>query len=198
MKSKTTTNIYLLMRATFLTMAFAFPAAAQHVKMAYSGTSTGASAVNLQQPGTVTVEENFEGNGALGAFTFRLISAETNSPQEPPSTCAGPANIYFTRKGGTGVFRFQDGSLLMVSVTQGADCIDLSKPPGQGHCTLTLQIAGGTGRFNNATGTLRLTETNVPVLADALNNPVFFASTGKFTGTVSGVARETDRQEERQ
>src|SRR5664279_3890936 len=51
---------------------------AQHypVKMTYSGTSTGASAVNLQQPGTLTVEENFEGNGALGAFTFRLISAE--------------------------------------------------------------------------------------------------------------------------
>lgn len=168
------------------------------VRMAYSGTSTGASAVNLQQPGTLTVEKNFEGNGALGAFTFRLISAETNSPQEPPSTCAGPANIYFTRKGGTGVFRFQDGSLLMVNVTQGADCIDLSKPPGRGHCTLTLQIAGGTGRFNNTTGTLRLTETNVPVLADALNNPVFFASTGKFTGTVSGMAREADRQEERQ
>jgi hypothetical protein len=65
------------------------------VKMAYSGTSTGASAVNLQQPGTVTIEENFAGNGALGPFTLRLISAETNSPQEPPSTCAGPANIYF-------------------------------------------------------------------------------------------------------
>jgi hypothetical protein len=38
----------------------------------------------------------------------------------------------------------------------------------------------------------------VPVLADALNNPVFFASTGEFTGTVSGVAREADGQEERQ
>ena len=44
---------------------------------------------------------------------------------------------------------------------------------GQGHCTLTLQIAGGTGRFENAFGTLTLTELNVPVLADALNNPVF-------------------------
>src|SRR5499427_4672325 len=120
------------------------PAYAQDesVKMAYSGTSTGASAVNLQQPGTVTVEENFEGNGALGPFTVRIISAETNSPQEPPNTCSGPANIYFTRGGGAGVFRFQDGSLLMVSVTQGADCIDLSKPPGQGHCILTLQITG--------------------------------------------------------
>ena len=160
------------------------------VKMTYSGTSTGASAVNLQQPGTLTVEENFEGNGALGAFTLRLISAETNSPQEPPSTCAGPANIFFSRKGGTGVFRFQDGSLLMVSVTQGADCIDLAAQ--QGHCTLTLQITGGTGRFKDATSTtLRLTETTAPVLVDALNNPVFFASTGEITGTVSGVEMST-------
>ena len=166
------------------------------VKMAYSGTSTAGSAVNLQKPGTVTVEENFEGNGVLGSFTLRLISAETNSPQEPPSTCSGPANIYFTRMGGAGVFRFQDGSLLKVNLTQGADCIDLAAQ--QGHCTLTLQITGGTGRFKDAAGVLTLTETVVPVLADALNNPVFFAATGEFTGTVSGVAREADRQEERQ
>jgi hypothetical protein len=191
MRSKTVTNLNLLITAMFLIMALARPAAGQKVKMAYSGTSTGASAVNLQQPGTLTVEENFEGYGALGAFTFRLISAETNSPQEPPSTCAGPANIFFSRKGGTGIFRFQDGSLLMVSVTQGADCIDLSKPPGQGHCTLALQITGGTGRFKNASGVLTLTELNVPVLADALNNPVFFASTGYFTGTVSGLDTST-------
>jgi hypothetical protein len=165
------------------------------VKMAYSGTS-GPSAVNLQQPGTQTVEENFAGNGALGPFTFRLISAETTSPQQPPSTCSGPANIYFSRVAGAGVLRFQDGSLLKVNLTQGADCIDLAAQ--QGHCTLTFQITGGTGRFKDASGTLTLTETNVPVLTDALNNPVFFASTGEFTGTVSGVAREADRQEERQ
>jgi hypothetical protein len=165
------------------------------VKMAYSGTS-GPSAVNLQQPGTQTVEENFAGNGALGPFTFRLISAETTSPQQPPSTCSGPADIYFSRVAGAGVLRFQDGNLLKVNLTQGADCIDLAAQ--QGHCTLTFQIVGGTGRFKDASGTLALTETNVPVLADALNNPVFFASTGEFTGTVSGVAREADRQEERQ
>jgi hypothetical protein len=165
------------------------------VKMAYSGTS-GPSAVNLQQPGTQTVEENFAGNGALGPFTFRNISAETTSPQQPPSTCSGPANIYFSRVAGAGVFRFQDGSLLKVNVTQGADCIDLAAQ--QGHCTLTFQITGGTGRFKDASGTLTLTETNVTVLADALNNPVFFASTGEFTGTVSGVAREPDHQEDRQ
>jgi hypothetical protein len=165
------------------------------IKMAYSGTS-GPSAINLQQPDTQTVEENFAGNGALGPFTFRMISAETTSPQQPPSTCSGPANIYFSRVAGAGVFRFQDGSLLKVNVTQGADCIDLAAQ--QGHCTLTFQITGGTGRFKDASGTLTLTETNVPVLADALNNPVFFASTGEFTGTVSGVAREADREEEPQ
>jgi hypothetical protein len=188
MKSKTVTYFDLLMVAMSLTMALALPAGAQQVKMAYSGTSTGASAVNLQQPGTVTVEENFEGNGALGPFTSRIISAETTSPQQPPSTCSGPANIYFIRVAGAGVLRFQDGSLLMVNVTQGADCIDLEKLPGIGHCTLTLQITRGTGRFKDASGDiLTLTETNVPVLADALNNPVFFASTGEFTGTVSGV-----------
>ena len=188
---------YILAMALMLNLGVA-AVYAQHypVKMAYSGTS-GASAVNLQQPGTATVEENFAGNGALGQFTFRLISAETTSPQQPPpSTCSGPANIYFSRLGGAGVFRFQDGSLLKVNVTQGADCIDLAAL--QGHCTLTLQIAGGTGRFKDASGTLTLTETNVPVLADALNNPVFFASTGEFTGMVSGVTREADRQEERQ
>jgi hypothetical protein len=76
----------------------------------------------------------------------------------------------------------------MVNVTQGADCIDLEKLPGIGHCTLTLQITGGTGRFKDASGDiLMLAETNVPVLADASKKPVFFASTGEFTGTVSGV-----------
>ena len=188
MKSKTVTYFALLMAAMSLTMALALPAAAQQVKMTYSGTSTGASAVNLQHPGTLTVEENFEGNGALGPFTIRIISAETTTPQQPPSTCSGPANIYFIRVAGAGVLRFQDGSLLKVNVTQGADCIDLEKLPGIGHCTLTLQITGGTGRFKDASGgILTLTETNVPVLADALNNPVFFASTGEFTGTISGV-----------
>ena len=180
---------YLATVALILNLGVA-PAYAQDesVKMDYSGTSTAASAVNLQQPGTVTVEENFEGNGALGPFTVRIISAETNSPQEPPSTCSGPANIYLTRGAGAGVFRFQDGSLLKVNVTQGADCIDFAGQQGpQGHCTVTFQIAGGTGRFKNASGTLTFTETTVPVLADASNHPVFFAATGQFTGTVSGV-----------
>jgi len=59
---------------------------------------------------------------------------------------------------------------------------------------VTFQITGGTGRFKDVSGILTLTETVQPVLADASNNPVFFASTGEFKGTVSGMAREDERQ----
>jgi hypothetical protein len=167
--------------------------AQQHpVKMVFSGTSA-ASTVNLQQPDTSNDEDNFAGKGTLGSFTFRNVRAIANSPT-PSSTCSGPSKLYFVDPAGAGVFRFQDGSLLKVNLTQGDDCIDLAA--NEGHCTLTLQITGGTGRFKNASGTLTFTETSVPVLADALHNPVFFAATGEFTGTVSGVSEEQHQAEE--
>ena len=41
---------------------------------------------------------------------------------------------------------------------------------------------GGTGRFKGAKkGVLTYTETAVPVLADASDNPVFFTETGEIT-----------------
>jgi hypothetical protein len=162
------------------------------VTMTFSGTA-GPSAINLQQPNTTTGEDNFAGNGALGQFTFRDINAENTIPQQS-STCSGPTKLYFVRVDGAGVFRFQDGSLLKVLLTQGADCIDLAAQ--QAHCTVTFKITGGTGRFSNASGILTLTETVVPVLADHSGNPVFFASTGTFTGTVSGVAGGEERHDE--
>jgi hypothetical protein len=163
------------------------------VNMTFSGTSA-SSTINLQQPNTQTGEDNFAGNGSLGPFTFRNITASTASPQ-PSSTCSGPTNLYFLRVAGAGVFHFQDGSLLKVNLTQGSHCIDLAA--GQAYCTMTFQITGGTGRFKNASGILTLTETVLPVLADAANNPVFFAATGELTGTVSGVAAEEERQDQR-
>ena len=164
------------------------------VKMGFSGT-TGPSTVNLQQPSTTNSDLDVAGNGTLGSFTFLGVRAITAFPQSS-MTCSGPNNIALSSKTGAGVLRFQDGGLLKVNLTQGADCVDLAAQ--HAHCTLTLQITGGTGRFKDASGTLTLTETTVPVLADALNNPVFFASTGEFTGRISGVAREADRQEEQQ
>ncbi len=85
---------------------------------------------------------------------------------------------------------------MKVNLTQESDCIDLAA--NEAHCTMNFQITGGTGRFKDASGVLTLTETVVPVLADANDNPVFFAATGEITGTVSGVAKEADHQDERQ
>ena len=163
------------------------------VTMTFSGT-TGASAINLQQPNTTTGEDNLAGNSALGQFTFRNISAETTIPQQS-STCSGPTKLYFVRVAGAGVFRFQGGSLLKVNLTQGEDCVDLAAQVA--HCTMTFQITGGTGRFKDASGTLTLTETVQPVLADASNNPVFFASTGGGTGTSKCALGQTMRAQSR-
>ena len=158
--------------------------------MTFSGTGA-ASPIDLKQPGTNTAEENVAGNGALGQFTFRDVRAIATFPQ-PSSTCSG---LFFPSAAGAGVLRFQDGSLLTVTLTQGGDCIDLVHLVG--HCTLTFKITGGTGRFKNASGVLTYTETALPVLADASNNPVLFTETGEFTGTISGVGVEEDSQDMR-
>jgi hypothetical protein len=160
------------------------------VKMSFSGT-TGASAFDLKQPDTTTGEDNFAGSGSHGSFTFRNLRAITKAPQ-PSSTCTGPTKVYFSSSLGAGVFRFQDGSLLKVRLIEGGDCIDFIAL--QAECTVKFQIIGGTERFQGASGTVTLTETVVPVLGDALGNPVFFTSTGEITGSISGVGAGKDDQ----
>jgi hypothetical protein len=162
------------------------------VKMTFSGTSA-PSTINLQQPDTSNDEDNFAGNGTLGSFTLRNVRAIANSPT-PSSTCSGPNQLYLMELAGGGVFRFRDGSLMTVNLKRGGDCIDLVT--NKAHCTVTFQITGGTGRFKNASGTLTFTETVVQVLADTSGNPVFFAATGKFEGTVLGVAIGEDPPDE--
>jgi hypothetical protein len=159
------------------------------VKMTFSRTSA-PSTVNLLQPDTSNDEDNFAGTGTLGSFTVRNVRAIANSPSSS-STCSG---LFVQELAGGGVFRFQDGSLLNVLLTKGGDCIDLVA--NQAHCTATFQITGGTRRFKNVSGgTLTFTETVVPVLTDASNIPVFFAATGQYTGTVSGVSEEQGQDE---
>jgi len=153
------------------------------VNMTFSG-DAGPSVIDLKHPNTTTGEENLAGNGAHGPFTFRLVKASIATPQ-PSSTCAGPTKFYFPNVAGAGLFRFFDGSLLQVTLTDGGDCIDFAA--NEAHCTLTFQVTGGTGRFQGASGVLTLTETATPILSDASNppNPVFFTETGEFTGTIS-------------
>lgn len=159
------------------------------VKMRFSGSFV-RTAINLQ-PDTVTDEENFAGNGTLGPFTFRNLRTDITAPESSPTCTTGP---YFRIVAGGGVFRFQDGSLLTVNLAEGSACIDLAAL--QGHFTATYRVIGGTGRFEDASGTLTLTYTVVPVVADASNDPQFLAATGELTGTVSRVAPEEERQDE--
>ena len=164
------------------------------VKMTFSGTSA-PSTINLQQPDTSNDGDNFAGQGTLGSFTVTNVRAIANSPGTS-STCSGSNQLFLPELAGAGVFRFRDGSLLEVNLTQGGDCIDLTT--GEAHCKLTFQISGGTGRFQHAYGVLTMTETVKTVAADALGNPVFFAATGKFTGTISGVAEEDSPYREKE
>ena len=153
------------------------------VKMTFSGTNV-QTTINLQ-PGTVTDEEILAGDGTLGPFTYRELRADTGSSQ-PPSTCSGPTHLYFPIVTGAGVFRFQDGSLLTVNITEGAICIDFAA--GMGHLTGNYQITGGTRRLKGASGNLTLTATLTPVLFNASGAAVLLTNTGKFEGTVFGVA----------
>ena len=92
---------------------------------------------------------------------------------QPPSGCSGPN---FAVVKGAGVFRFQDGSLLIVTIKDGSGCIDLAA----GHATLSVnyQITGGTGRFEGASGDLTYTATMTAVLRNAANAPALLNAYG--------------------
>ena len=165
-----------------------------NVTMSFSGNG-GASGIDLKQPNSINVEENVAGKGTFGQFTLRDIRAAATSP-EASSTCSG---VFFPTVAGGGVLRFQDGSLLKVNVEQGSgsgDCIDFVHM--MAHCTLILEIKGGTGRFQNASGVLTYAETATPVLFDFLGKVALTTEAGQITGTIAGVGRGEDRQEGRQ
>jgi hypothetical protein len=162
------------------------------VMMKFSGSSI-PTAINVQ-PNTITDEELLAGKGTLGPFTLRKL--RTDGAPQPSDTCSGPTLLNIPVVAGAGVFRFQDGSLLTAQITGGAICIDLTALVG--HLTETYQITGGTGRFEGASGSLKLTATLHPVFSDAAGNPALLTSTGEFEGTVLGVDKGGEGQDERQ
>jgi hypothetical protein len=184
MKQKSSSTRVLFKHVATATLLLSLGVAAAYaqpgqVNIAVSG-SAAASTINLQ-PGTPASEYQLEGNGILGGFTLRVISA-SGAPQQS-TTCSGSMKLYVPVVAGAAVARFNNGDILKVHLTGGNDCIDFAA--GQALCTRVFQITGGTGRFHNASGgTITLTMTVVPVLGDASNNPVFFAVTGAVTGTI--------------
>ena len=152
------------------------------VKMMFSGTNV-ATTINLLA-NTVTDEQHSAGFGSLGQFTFRELHAD-GAASQPPVGCAGP---FFGVLAGAGAFRFQDGSLLTVRVTDGAGCID--PVAGSARLTVTYEITGGTGRFQNATGSLWYTATMKPLLRNAANNPALLTLTGDIEGVIKGAPHQ--------
>jgi hypothetical protein len=152
------------------------------IKMTVSGTNV-ATTINLQ-PGTVTDEVIFGGNGTLGPFTYRELHADALTPQSS-NTCVGGTGLYVPTLAGGGVFRFQDGSLLSIGLMEGSLCIDLTA--GVAHFVGTYKINGGTGRFKSATGALTLNSTVSAMLFSDANAPLLLTNTGQFAGQISGV-----------
>jgi len=192
MKTRTVTRTLVLVALMLNLGVAAVYAQEKHVKMTFSGTLMPTS-INLQ-PNTNTDDENVAGDGTLGTFTFRELHADLAAPQ-PSSTCSGPTRIYFPTVSGGGVFRFQDGSLLTVTITEGAICIDFAA--GMAHLTGNYQITGGTRRLKGAYGTLTLTATLIPVLFNASGGVALATNTGKFEGTVFGVDIEKEDRDGR-
>jgi hypothetical protein len=189
MKTRTVTRTLVLV-ALMLNLGIAGVYAQQkHVKMTFSGTNV-ATTINLQA-NTITDETHLAGIGSLGPFTFRELHADGAAP---PNGCMGPS---FGVLKGAGVFRFQDGSLLIVTVVNGAGCVNPAA--GKSALVVNYQISGGTGRFTGASGSLTMTATLMVVLRNASNAPALLTNTGKFEGTIVGAALEDEeREDERQ
>jgi hypothetical protein len=175
-------------------------ATGRRVKMWFSG-SIISSPLTLV-PDTLNHEEHLEGNSTLGAFTYRGMWADDPATQTPGNCGSGSGPNFQLVKGG-GVFRFHDGSLLSVELTEGVLCVDFSDPTRPvGHLSETFKIIGGTGRFNGVaarcgmtTGdcTLQLTAMRSVVLRDSANAVKFMTSVGAIEGTVPRFGRGDDR-----
>ena len=94
---------------------------------------------------------------------------------------------------GAGAFRFNDGSLLTIELTNGGLCIDFSVLAAR--MNETFKVTGGTGRFKNASGTLTLNGTVRPLMFTSSADPqaILLIISGQITGTISGVGNEGDQ-----
>jgi hypothetical protein len=163
----------------------------RRVKMRFSG-STMSTTLTIA-PNTLNHESDVAGNSSLGPFTYRGLWADDPGSQSFGS-CGSGVGPNFRVVAGGGVFRFEDGSLLTVRLTEGTLCVDIADPSHPvGRQFETYQITGGTGRFRHAAAscgvaaeecTLQLTATRGVVLGDASGAPKLFTFTGEFQGSL--------------
>jgi len=80
---------------------------------------------------------------------------------------------------------------LVVNITGGGVCIDLAAMTAQ--LTETYMVATGTGRFEHASGSLKLISTIAPVVFNTSGNPQLLTIVGKYEGTVTGIGHGSER-----
>jgi hypothetical protein len=187
--------------ASFSAQLFGEEHTGRHVKMTFSG-SIISSPLSLK-PDTLNHEEHLAGNSNLGPFTYRGLWADDPATRKD-GPCGNGFGPNFQLVIGGGVFRFWDGSLLTVSLTEGVLCIDFSDPARPvGHLTETFRITGGTGRFDGVAAScgvttgdciLQLTARRSVVLRDSAGAVKFMTSVGEIEGTVPRFGSGDDRE----
>jgi hypothetical protein len=165
---------------------------ASPVRMRFSGTTM--STTLAIAPNTLNHESHVAGNSSLGPFTYHGLWADDPGSRFSGS-CGSGFGPNFRIVAGGGVFRFEDGSLLAVQLTEGTLCVDISDPTHPvGRQFESYQITGGTGRFKRAAAScgetagecsLQLTATRGVVLRDSSGAAKFFTFTGEFQGSLS-------------
>ncbi len=184
--SSTWVSMELLATATLMLNFGVAGIYAESVSVHLTVSGTAANSTVQLTPGTPSSEYNLAGGGLLDPFTIRVVNSTAANP-DFPNTCSGPTKLHFASVAGAAVLRSWDGSLLTLNLTDGSDCIDFAA--NQALCIRNFKITGGTSRFKNASGSLTLTMTVVPLAVDSTGtNPVFFSVTGEVKGTASKVS----------
>jgi hypothetical protein len=146
-----------------------------HSKLSGSFTST---AIDTDEEGSKAVFTTLEGVGSFGRIAAQGVGEWSNLQGlvNCPAGTIIEAEIVTAR----GVLRAPDGDLLYSEFSSGTSCTD---PLGMTSYTTEGTFIGGTGRFTNATGTVKATGSVNTLVSDPQGN-AFGSATAELTGTI--------------
>jgi hypothetical protein len=141
----------------------------------------------------VSTEIDVNGDGlravlflVIGKTTLGRTDVQTLLEFVPtgPGICAnGNPGLLLTAIHGTGTIRFEqrDGDLILVKAGETNACVDPST--GQQFVSAQLNFVGGTGRFEQASGSIQVSSVTQGLFQDA-SLRLFGASVGEFKGSI--------------
>ena len=108
---------------------------------------------------------HFKAVGSPGAAEVRILSQLDFSA--PVDSCLGGAGALFAFVANDTIATFNDLSQLYIVMDTGTGCLDFGT--GEFDIEIDFVVAGGTGRFEGASGDLHLSGSNAPVTGLFLN-----------------------------